>query len=181
MGRITRDKGVGLLLETIEQNALGQKTHVLIVGELDGDPGFDPNDLMKPNVTWINGSDDVPALLSVMDVLVLPTAREGFPTVPLEAAAARVPTVTTNVTGAVDSVVDGVTGLIVRRDNKVDLSGALAGLLRDKERRLKMGEAAFLRADREFRPERIWFGLESIVNGSPSPDCSRLYDSTDSC
>src|SRR5690606_32449121 len=51
---------------------------------------------------------------AVMDVLCLPTLREGFPNVVLEAAAMGLPVVTTDATGAVDSVRDGATGWLCK-------------------------------------------------------------------
>ena len=48
-----------------------------------------------------------------MDVVVLPTYREGFPVVPMEAAAMELPVVATEVPGCVDAVQDSVTGTLV--------------------------------------------------------------------
>src|SRR5207302_3183011 len=91
-----------------------------------------------------------------MDVLALPTYREGFPNVPLEAQAASVPVVTTRVTGAVDSVIDGVTGRLVPAQDADALAAALIELLSHPEKRKKMGKMAAQWVEDRFRRELVW-------------------------
>ncbi len=94
-----------------------------------------------------------------MDVLALPTSREGFPNVVLEANASGKPAVVTWATGAVDSVIDGVTGCIVPVGDAIALADALARLLESPALAREMGENARKRVATEFQPERIWAGL----------------------
>jgi glycosyltransferase involved in cell wall biosynthesis len=94
-----------------------------------------------------------------MDVLVLPTYREGFPNVVLEAQAAGKPAVVTNATGAVDSVVDGVTGLIVPMRDTGALAAALTKLLNDSSLASIMGENGRKRVMTQFQQIRIWTEL----------------------
>jgi glycosyltransferase involved in cell wall biosynthesis len=89
-------------------------------------------------------------------VLALPTYREGFPNVPLEAQAAGVPVVTTRVTGAVDSVLDGVTGKLVAAQDVSALAEALMELLGNPERRKRMGKVASAWVEHRFRRELVW-------------------------
>ena len=77
-----------------------------------------------------------------MDVMVLPTWREGFPNVVLEAAASGIPVVTTLCTGSRDSVVPEVTGLLIPPGYPEAISEAVLKLLRDPQRRRRMGVAA---------------------------------------
>jgi len=98
----------------------------------------------------------------VMDVFALPTYREGFPTVALEAAAAGKAVVTTRATGAVDAVVDGVTGLTVPVGDAPALAEALAEVLGDRALAARMGEAARDRAERDFRQDRLWAELADL-------------------
>ena len=87
--------------------------------------------------------DDVPELLSRSDLLVL-TSRppEGMPGVLIEAGMAGLAVVTTDVPGARDVVVDGLTGNIVGVNDESGLADAVATLLTDPERRKRMGAAA---------------------------------------
>jgi glycosyltransferase involved in cell wall biosynthesis len=77
-----------------------------------------------------------------MDLMVLPTWREGFPNAVLEAAATGIPVITTLSTGARDSVVPEVTGLLIPPGYSTDIAEAVLKLLRDPKRRLQMGKAA---------------------------------------
>jgi glycosyltransferase involved in cell wall biosynthesis len=87
-----------------------------------------------------------------MDVMVLPTWREGFPNAVLEAAATGIPVVTTLSTGSRDAVVPEVTGLLIPPGYPVAIFESVIRLLSDPERCRKMGWAA-----------RAWV-LEHYVN-----------------
>jgi glycosyltransferase involved in cell wall biosynthesis len=94
-----------------------------------------------------------------MDVLALPTYREGFPNAILEAHAAGKPVVATRATGVVDAVVDGVTGVLVPAGDAETLAKSLESLLRNKDLATSMGSAGLERVRREFQQERIWGAL----------------------
>jgi glycosyltransferase involved in cell wall biosynthesis len=76
------------------------------------------------------------------DICVLTSDYEGTPNVLLEAMASGLPVVATNVGGIPDIVQDGVTGLVVERDDRDVLLAALAELVKDPTRRLEMGHRA---------------------------------------
>ena len=82
-----------------------------------------------------------PNLQHAFDVSVLPTRKEGFPNVLLEAMAAARPVIASNVGGVPDAVVDGVTGVLVPPGDPRHLRDAIAALLRDAARRREMGAA----------------------------------------
>ncbi|GAB5388196.1 MAG: glycosyltransferase [Alphaproteobacteria bacterium] len=71
--------------------------------------------------------------------------RDGLPNVLMEAAAQDLPAVTTNVSGIPEFVIEGETGLMVDQDDAPALAKALETLIRDPERRRKMGQAAHAR------------------------------------
>jgi glycosyltransferase involved in cell wall biosynthesis len=77
-----------------------------------------------------------------MDVMVLPTWREGFPNAVLEAAATGIAVVTTLSTGSRDAVVPEVTGLLIPPGYPVAISEAVLKLLGNSQRRCRMGLAA---------------------------------------
>ena len=134
--------------------------HLLLIGpEEPGDPP--PPGLLErlredPRVHFVGENWDTPPLYSAMDILVLPTHREGFPIVLLEAAAMALPIVATRVTGCIDAVQDGVTGMLVPPYDAASLAGAFRMYLHDGELRRRHGAAARDRVLREFRPEEIW-------------------------
>jgi glycosyltransferase involved in cell wall biosynthesis len=120
-----------------------------VLASLSGDPR-----VLMAGLQW-----DTPRYFRAFDVLALPTYREGFPVVPLEAAAMRLPVVATRVPGCVDAIVDGVTGTLVPARDAAALTAALRAYLVDPELRRRHGDAARARVVREFDQERIWSAL----------------------
>lgn len=98
--------------------------------------------------------DPVP-YYAAMDVCVLPSRREGFPYAILESAALGVPAVTYRVTGCVDAVEDGRTGLVVNPDDPAALRQAVRRLIDDSELRHRLGAAAAERVRRCYGSERL--------------------------
>jgi len=165
VGRVVRDKGVVELATA--WRSLRERypdMHLLIAGpfeshdpipaqireELAGDPRVHLTD------RWV---DDIPPFYAALDVLALPTYREGFPNVLLEAAAMGIPVVATKVPGCVDAVVDGLTGLLVPPRDARALAEAVAAYLGDPSLRRKHGHAGRERADREFGQHEVWNAL----------------------
>jgi len=109
-----------------------------------------------PGVRDVGWQNDVVPFMAAMNVFVLPTYREGFPTVLLEAAAMGIPAITTNATGARDAVVDGKTGLRVPLGDVVALRNALARLVRDSSLREAMGRAGREWVCEHFDQKEVW-------------------------
>lgn len=147
-GRLTRDKGLPELLEAFELiHAYDRNARLLLVGWFDqADDALDPKMQQRlienPNIICTGFVGDTADYYRAMDILVLPTWREGFPNAVLEAAATGIPVITTASTGARDSVVAEVTGLLVPPGNYYAIFDAVKKLLRDPERRAQMGRAA---------------------------------------
>ena len=100
--------------------------------------------------------EDMPALLRSADVVVCAPWYEPFGMVPLEAMACGRPVVATAVGGQIDSVADGVTGVLVPPRDPAALVTALRSLLDDAERRRALGRAGIRRV-------RRLYGFESIA------------------
>jgi glycosyltransferase involved in cell wall biosynthesis len=98
---------------------------------------------------------DIPALLSLFDVFVLPSYREGMPRVLLEAMATGIPVVATDIRGCREEVVHGLTGLLVPPHDPGALSEAVATLITKGERAAVMGEAGRERVVELFDERRV--------------------------
>ena len=161
VGRFTRDKGLSDLLAAFRTLRLETPdVRLLLVGDFEpGDPLHvrDKVEILTgKNIDRPGFVDDPTPFYGAMDVLALPSLREGLPQVVLEAAAAGVPTVAARATGSCDAVVDGETGLLVPAHDADALADALRALLQDEQRRRAMGAAARERARLEFVPEALW-------------------------
>lgn len=106
--------------------------------------------------------DAVLALYRRADVFVLPTWREGFPNVVLEAMAAALPVVATPVGAIPDAVRDGCEGLLVPPRDAESLTAALRSLANDPERRRSLGRAARARAESTFSLDAVADQLASL-------------------
>jgi glycosyltransferase involved in cell wall biosynthesis len=114
-------------------------------------------------VRFLGTRMDVARILTVLDVVVLPSLEEGFPNVVLEAMAAGKPVVASRVGGVPEAVVHGETGLLVPPADPQALAEAIATLLDDPARAQRMGRAG---RDRVI----TWFGMDRMVQ-----ETERLY------
>ncbi|MGH9599027.1 MAG: glycosyltransferase family 4 protein [Terracidiphilus sp.] len=159
VGRLTRDKGLPELVRAFDSIARFQpQAHLLLVGWFDLAEDELENGLRTyieahPRIHCTAYVDDAAPYYRAMDVMVLPSLREGFPNVVLEAASAGVPVIATLCTGSRDSVVPEVTGLLIPPGYPEAITEAVLKLLNDPERRRRMGRAA-----------RAWV-IEHYVNG----------------
>ncbi|MGD0739285.1 MAG: glycosyltransferase family 4 protein [Terracidiphilus sp.] len=148
VGRLTRDKGLPELCEAFDLILCAEpSTRLLLVGWFDVsedalDPGLRARILHHPNIHCTGFVPDTAPYYRAMDLLVLPTWREGFPNVVLEAAATGIPVVTTESTGARDSVLPEITGLIIPPGYPEAIYEAVIKLIRDPKRRQRMGRSA---------------------------------------
>ena len=152
LGRVTRDKGIGELVSAFKRL---RGAALVLVGPQE--PARDPLPLetveemrRNPGIHAIGYQAAPERYLAMADVLCLPSYREGFGIVVIEAAALGVPCVGTQIVGLGDAVVDGETGLLVPPKDAEALARALATLLGDDVRRAAFGAAARTRVLAEF-------------------------------
>ncbi len=137
--------------------------HLLMVGRAEPEDPLpaEVEELLRrdPRIHLTGEEWNTPPLYAAMDIVVLPTYREGFPNVLLEAAAMSLPVVATAVPGCVDAVQNGITGTLVPPYDSQRLAEAIKGYLENPELRRQHGSAARERAVREFRQETIWLAM----------------------
>jgi glycosyltransferase involved in cell wall biosynthesis len=103
--------------------------------------------------------NDTSSYYAIADVLVLPSHREGLPTVILEGHAAGKPVIGAAATGIVDLIADGETGLLFPVGDALALADAIAKLISDKALARKLALAGEEQVKRKFRQELIWAAL----------------------
>jgi glycosyltransferase involved in cell wall biosynthesis len=174
VGRFTRDKGIADLYDAFVAVRERHPTlRVLLVGDFEaGDPVSEHTRRAiesDPAVVRTGFVRDVAPFYQLMDIFLLPTYREGFGGVSLEAQAAGVPVITTDATGAMDSVLHCKTGLIVPVGNVDALSSAMDILLGDPPLRKQMGEAGYEWVHAVFRREIVWAAYLKAFQSLVSP------------
>ena len=161
VGRLTRDKGLPELVVAFEAIAETEpRAHLLLVGWFDAaedalDGGMRARIEGHKRIHCTGFVEDTAPYYRAMDVMVLPTWREGFPNVVLEAEATGVPVITTLSTGARDSVVPEVTGLLIPPGYPEAIIEAVLTLLGDPARRLRMGAAARAWVQEHYADEHV--------------------------
>lgn len=114
------------------------------------------------NVRFLGERADVPELLKIFDIQVLPSYEEGFSNAILEGMASGNPMVVTDVGGNAEAVVDGECGFVVPPRDPKALEEAIATLLTDEGLALRMGEAARRRVEKHFRVEDMVRKIEAM-------------------
>jgi glycosyltransferase involved in cell wall biosynthesis len=115
----------------------------------------------------VGAREDVPELLPVFDLVVLPSLWEGLPYVLLEAMAAGKPVIASCVGGMPDVIQDGINGMLVPPRDSAVLAAAMLKLLVNKELRSKMGHSASEALRQRCRVERMIEQLTCVYEGSP--------------
>lgn len=158
-GRLRWEKGFDVLLPAFAEL---RRTHSGAVLVIAGD-GSDRAALeaqaaalgLGEAVRLLGFRKDVPAILSVLDGYVLASRSEGLGTAILEALAAGLPTVATEVGGIPDSVRHERTGLLVPNENPQAIAQAMGRLMGDGPLRERLGAAARQMVLEEFTAERL--------------------------
>ena len=166
VGRMVGEKGIIELVEamgTVIKAIPGAK--LMMVGDtLDDDRDRGVKEVVRQEIST-NGLaskvvftgfvEDVPEVMSAMDLFVLPSHREGMPRTVIEAMAAGKPVVATDIRGCREEVLEGVTGLLVPVNSPQPLAQAIIKILSNPEMARKMGKAGRKRAEEFFDEDLV--------------------------
>ena len=157
LGRLNSDKGVLDLANAFSKLPTGSAC-LLFVGPDEQNMQIKVEDILANNLSNVRfvGHTNVPEhYMSAADILFLPSYREGFSTVVIEAAAVGVPTVASRIYGIFDGVIDGETGLLHEPRTVNEIENCMEKLIRDDTLRLKLGRQAQARAVKDFDSKLI--------------------------
>jgi glycosyltransferase involved in cell wall biosynthesis len=154
IGRLTRDKGLAELKAAFHEVRQSEPDCILLlVGPGEAEDGELTNLVDAGNESHVRFTGYTPQperYLAVTDLFCLPSYREGFGNVVIEAAAMGVPAIGTDIVGLRDAIVGGETGLLVPPRDSRALAKAIMTLLGNRALRIEMGEKARRRAVAQF-------------------------------
>lgn len=172
IGFVSRRKGIDVLLRAFARIIKDfPSARLLVVGPYTKTPPVYWNKLqqiiadgqLEKNVIFTGFRDDVPGLLVMSDIFVLPSRNEAMPICLLEAMAAGKPIIATRV-DAVEDILEGERlGIIVPPENESLLAEAIINLLRNKARGKEMGKLARDKALKEYSADKILPQIEQII------------------
>ncbi len=165
VGRIVGDKGVNELVKAFTTLVKVQKnTHLILAGPEEND--LNPIDLStkelikrNKNIHAVGRISNVIDYLSVSDSLVLPSYREGFGMVLLEAGAMELPCIATDIIGCNEIIINRENGLIVPSKDVNALKEAMITMIEDKELYLKMKNNARRMVKERYEQKMVWNAL----------------------
>jgi glycosyltransferase involved in cell wall biosynthesis len=148
VGRITFEKGLHVLLKSLDY--LKNPVQLVIVGPMHSNLSYSQdilksirkqNKTARHNIMYLGALDpkDIIKWYQTASIFVSPTFREAFGIVNLEALSCETPVISTNVGGIPEVIHHGENGIIVPRNNPVELANAIDYLLENKDVRIKFG------------------------------------------
>lgn len=160
VGRIVKDKGINELIEAWKLLSLKHNNvKLLLVGPLEEKDPITQNSKqeIENNSTIINTGYvlDSSMFFKLMDVFILPTYREGFPTVTLEASAMELPVITTRATGCEESIIENKTGIFVKND-VYDIVEKIEYYIENRDIKKQHGIAGRKFVTEYFEESKIW-------------------------
>ena len=156
VGRITRDKGINEILEAFLE--LKNKSKLLLVGD------FENKDLLykelldraikSKNIVFHKSVANIEKYFAALDVLLLPSYREGFGNVIIESAVMGTPAIVSNIPGPIDAIEENRTALTVNIKDKESLLKAMKEI-RNNNKYKDMGLKAHIFAIEHFRSDEL--------------------------
>jgi glycosyltransferase involved in cell wall biosynthesis len=158
---IVGDKGVNELTEAFDEiSKKYPETYLLYIGQTaEKNPVKNSTlETMKNNskIVHLGWQKEPEKYLAAMDIFVLPTYREGFGVVNIEASAMALPVISTDVPGPQESIVNGETGILVPAKQVEPLIEAMKDLLGRPLYAKKLGEAGRKRVQEFYEQKKLW-------------------------
>ncbi|MBQ7345844.1 MAG: glycosyltransferase family 4 protein [Oscillospiraceae bacterium] len=157
-GRITGDKGINELLSAFDQLDVPD-ARLFIVGDIEDAASLDQAKMDQAKsddkIIFHDHVTDIERYFAMMDVLVLPSYREGFGNIVIEAQAMGVPVIVSDIPGPTDAMLPGVTGLTVPVKDIPALKKAMEKMASDRSGREGMGKRGRLFVEERFDQRKL--------------------------
>ena len=161
MGRITGDKGINELYGAFrELLKTCPDAYLLMIGNTENQKSIRPElrawAEQEPRVVFCGPQRQIEQYYAVMDVHVLPSYREGFGSVIIEAEAMEVPVIATTIPGPLEAMCPNVTGLAIEKESVAALLEAMEKLYKKENLRKAFGTAGRAYVTERFEKDRFY-------------------------
>jgi glycosyltransferase involved in cell wall biosynthesis len=161
IGRITRDKGINELINAFQQLAQNDSgLFLILIGMEEEKHGLNLPVIEAihhhPQIITLGRKTNPQEYIAAMDVVVLPSYREGFGIVAIEAQAMGVPVITTDIPGPQDAIINGETGMLIPAADEESLMAAMHKLKNNQDLLKSMGDKAILLVRENFEQGIFW-------------------------
>ncbi len=151
VGRLAKDKGVFDLVKAFcTLKAMNPNVALWVVGPNEEGLLEQLQQQSAGGIQWIGATPQPERYMASADVLVLPSYREGFGSVIIEAAACAIPTIAYRIDGVIDAVVEGSTGLLVEMGNVDAFASTMLLFSKDALHVKELGAQALSRVRKDF-------------------------------
>jgi len=159
LGRIKEDKGIFELVKAfLNISMVSDNTYLLIVGPDEDRLQERLYNILGKSAKYARFVDftSVPEhYMMASDIFVIPSYREGFGSVVIEAASCGIPSIGSNIYGLSDAIKDNQTGILVPLRSESELEASMHKLVADEKLRMQMGLLAQKYASESFSQEKI--------------------------
>lgn len=171
VGRLVGDKGVNELVEAFDRLSkeyFDVRLHLIGPREEKLDPISERTSTFidaNENIIEHGSQPDVRPFLAASDVFILPSYREGFPNVVLEASAMGLPCIVSDVNGATDAIKTGINGLVIPKRDSDSLYEAMRRLYKDEMLRKDMSDVVRPMVIKRFNRYDVWQATLDMYRG----------------
>ena len=161
VGRITKDKGIKELINVFQQLAQNDSgVFLVLIGMEEEEHRLNPAVVEvihnHSQIRTLGWKANVPEYIAAMDVIVLPSYREGFGIVAIEAQAMGVPVITTDIPGPRDAIINGKTGMLIPAANEESLMATMRKFKNNRDLLKSMSDKGILFVRENFEQGVFW-------------------------
>ena len=163
LGRINKDKGIADLINAFKKIEKHYNVLLVFVGSIE-EKNFKHLINNEKNILYFNYSDKPEDWFSLADMLCLPSYREGFGTVVIEAASCSLPSLCSKIYGLKDTIIDGRTGFFHKPGIVNSIKNKMTFAIKNKKLVRNSGKLARTKVQKDFDQKIITKEFIKLIN-----------------